>query len=79
MGQIMGKSLTLRGFIQTEFADEQLNDFLREAGTWFADGRLKHREHIVEGLENAPEALIMQLEGGNFGKMLVKVGEDAAG
>ncbi|TRW14465.1 NADP-dependent oxidoreductase [Glacieibacterium frigidum] len=75
MGQIMGKSLTLRGFIQTEFADEQLGDFLREAGTWFADGRLRHREHIVEGLENAPDALIAQLKGGNFGKMLVKVGE----
>jgi NADPH-dependent curcumin reductase len=78
MGQIMGKSLTLRGFIQTEFADEQLDDFLCEAGTWLAEGRLRHREHIVEGLENAPEALITQLKGGNFGKMLVKVGDDTA-
>lgn len=77
MGQIMGKSLTLRGFIQTEFADEQLGDFLREAGTWLADGQLRYREHIMEGLESAPEALITQLKGGNFGKMLVKVGEDA--
>ncbi len=78
MGQIMGKSLTLRGFIQTEFADEQLGDFLRDAGKWLAEGRLRYREHLVEGLENAPEALITQLKGGNFGKMLVKVGEDAA-
>ena len=78
MGQIMGKSLTLRGFIQTEFADEQLGDFLRDAGTWFADGRLQHREHIVDGLANAPEALMTQLKGGNFGKMLVRVGDDKA-
>jgi NADPH-dependent curcumin reductase len=78
MGQIMGKSLTLRGLIQTEFAEEQLDDFLREAGGWFSDGRLRHREHIVEGLENAPEALITQLKGGNFGKMLVKVADDEA-
>jgi hypothetical protein len=78
MGQIMGKSLTVRGFIQTEFADEQLDDFLREAGKWLADGRLRHREHIVEGLENAPQALITQLKGGNFGKMLVRVGDDVS-
>lgn len=78
MGQIMGKSMTLRGFIQTEFADEQFGDFLREASVWFAEGRLLHREHVVDGLEKAPEALITQLKGGNFGKMLVKVGDDAA-
>lgn len=78
MAQIMGKSMTLRGFIQTEFAEEQLGDFLREASAWFAERRLLHREHVVDGLEKAPEALITQLKGGNFGKMLVKVGDAAA-
>lgn len=75
MAQIMGKSLTLRGFIQTEFADEQLSDFLQEAGRWIAEGRLRYREHVLQGLEKAPEALIAVLKGQNFGKMLVQVGE----
>ena len=73
MWAILAKSLTVRGFIQLEFAPTQMDDFLREAGQWFADGRLRHREDVVEGLENAPEAFIGLLEGRNFGKLLVKV------
>jgi NADPH-dependent curcumin reductase len=74
MAQIMGKSLTLRGFIQTEFAAEQTDDFLKEAAAWVGQGKLRYREHVVDGLENAPAALIAQLRGENFGKMLVRVG-----
>lgn len=75
MAQIMGKSLTLRGFIQTEYADEQMSDFLGEAASWLASGRLRHREHIVQGLEHAPQALMDMLKGQNFGKTIVQVGE----
>jgi NADPH-dependent curcumin reductase CurA len=75
MAQIMGKSLTLRGFIQTEFAATQMDDFLRDAGQWIADGKLRYREHIVHGLEAAPQALIGLLKGQNFGKTLVQIGE----
>lgn len=75
MAQIMGKSMTVRGFIQTEFADEQMADFLRDAGRWVAEGKLKYREHVMHGLKTAPDALIAQLKGQNFGKMVVQVGE----
>lgn len=75
MGQIMSKSLTLRGFIQTEYAEKQLADFLQEAGQWIADGKLKYREQITHGLHTAPQALIDQLNGRNFGKTIVQVGE----
>ncbi|MFC7557321.1 NADP-dependent oxidoreductase [Pseudoroseomonas wenyumeiae] len=75
MAQVMGKSLTLRGFIQTEFADQQLSDFLQEAGPWVGEGKLRHREHVVQGLESAPGALIAQLKGQNFGKVVVQVGQ----
>ncbi len=40
------------------------------------EGRIKYREDVVDGLENAPTAFIGLLQGKNFGKMLVKVGED---
>ncbi len=38
---------------------------------------MKYREDVVDGLENAPEAFIGLLQGKNFGKLLVRVGEDA--
>ncbi|MCR8694665.1 NADP-dependent oxidoreductase [Rhodococcus pyridinivorans] len=70
---ILTKSLTIRGFIQSEFVKEMYGDFLREASAWVRDGKLQYREDIVDGLENAPEAFIGMLEGKNFGKMLVRV------
>lgn len=75
MAQIMGKSLTLRGFIQTEYVDTQLADFLKEAGQWVADGKLGYREQVYQGLDSAPQALIDLLKGRNFGKTIVRVGQ----
>lgn len=75
MAQIMGKSLTLRGFIQTEYADQQLADFLQDAGKWVSEGKLRYREHLLHGLESAPQALIDQLKGRNFGKTIIQVSE----
>ena len=46
------------------------------AAPWVKDGSLRYRETVVDGLENAPEALAQVLRGGNFGKMLVRVGPD---
>lgn len=47
---------------------------LRPAG--IADGRIRYREDITGGLENAPAAFIGMLEGRNFGKALVRVAEN---
>lgn len=74
MAQIMSKSLTLRGFIQSEYASTQLADFLQEAGAWIAEGKISYREHLVQGLEQAPQALIGLLKGHNFGKTIVQLG-----
>lgn len=74
MRAILRKSLNIRGFIQREFADQR-PDFYREAATWISDGRLKYREDVVEGLENAPDAFIGLLDGKNFGKLIVHVAD----
>ena len=43
---------------------------------WIKEGRIKYKEDVVEGLENAPRAFIGLMQGGNFGKLLVKVSEE---
>ncbi|KAJ1684137.1 hypothetical protein LUZ63_020706 [Rhynchospora breviuscula] len=73
LGQILTKSLTVRGFIQSEFVKEHYKDFLREMGQWVADGDVRYREDVVEGLDRAAEAFAGMLRGANTGKLLVKV------
>ncbi|KAB2698643.1 NADP-dependent oxidoreductase [Ochrobactrum sp. Kaboul] len=72
MRDILSKSLTIRGFIQRDFADQR-PAFYHDMAKWIADGQIRYREDIVEGLENAPKAFISMLEGGNFGKLVVKL------
>ena len=67
------KSLTLRGFINYEFTSELYPSFLRDVSAWIAEGRVRYREDIVDGFDNAPEAFIGMLEGRNFGKLIVRV------
>jgi len=44
---------------------------------WVKEGKIKWKETIFEGLENAPQAFIALFNGENFGKTLVKVGPDS--
>jgi len=73
MREVLTKSLTLRGFINREFAAEHYPAFLRTVAAGIADGRIRYREDVTDGLENAPAAFIGLLEGRNFGKALVRV------
>jgi NADPH-dependent curcumin reductase CurA len=72
---ILTKRLTIRGFIVSDFAARR-GEFLREMSMWVRDGKVKHREFITEGLDNAPAAFVGLLKGANFGKQLVRVGPD---
>ena len=73
MREILSRSLTVRGFLNYEFIREHYADFQREVGAGVKEGRIRYREDIVDGLENAPDAFMKMLEGGNFGKLLVRV------
>lgn len=73
--QSLTRSLTIRGFIQTEFVPTHHDAFLEDMSAWIADGKVRYREDIVHGLRNAPEAFRGLLKGKNFGKLLVQVGE----
>jgi hypothetical protein len=73
MRHVLTRRLTLRGFIVSDFQD-QARDFFRDVSGWMREGRIRVREDVTEGLENAPRAFVGMLKGENFGKALVKVG-----
>ncbi len=71
---VLTKRLTIRGFIVTDFWG-RFDEFIRDVPQWIRDGKVKYREDIAEGLENAPAAFMGMLKGKNFGKQLVKIAE----
>ena len=75
IAMVVTKRLLLQGFIITDHYD-RFGEFHTQARAWVADGRLRYRETVVEGIENAPRAFLGLLRGENVGKMLVKVGPD---
>ena len=72
LAMIIGKRLRIEGVLVSDHSGLQA-EFVREVAPALADGRVKMRETIVEGLEAAPEAFIGLLRGDNTGKMLVKL------
>ena len=75
MGAILVKRLTFRGFIVSDFA-AQKGDFKRDMIQWVREGKVKYREDVVNGLENAVAAFQGLLNGKNFGKLLVRMAPD---
>ena len=69
---ILVNRMKMEGFIVYEHR-EVWPQALRELGGWVAAGKIKYRETIAQGLENAPQAFIGLLRGANFGKQLVKL------
>jgi NADPH-dependent curcumin reductase CurA len=70
--QATANDLTLRGFRGSSYL-HRLPDVVRAVSGWLADGRLRYRETIVDGLERAPEALARMLAGDTVGKTLVRI------
>lgn len=70
---LLQKRIRMQGFIILDHYATRFDDFRRDMGQWVADGRVKLREDVVDGLENAPAAFKGLLEGKNFGKLVVRV------
>jgi NADPH-dependent curcumin reductase CurA len=75
LGFVVGKRVHIQGLIVTD-KPERFPEWVALASPWVAEGSLHYRETVIDGLESAPEALALLLRGGNFGKMLVRVGPD---
>ena len=76
MMSIVGKRLTIRGFIVTDHPDA-CKKYVEKASAWLREGKLRYRETVTQGIENAPAAFIDMLKGGNIGKQIVKLGEES--
>jgi len=67
-------SARMEGFIVFNYA-QRYGEAIQALAGWLAEGRIKTREDIAEGLENFPETFLKLFHGENFGKLLIKVAE----
>jgi hypothetical protein len=72
---LISQRAKMEGFIVFDYAS-QYPAAVKEIAAALADGSIKRKFHIVEGLEKAPEALPMLFTGGNTGKLVIKVAEE---
>jgi hypothetical protein len=72
---VIPQRLTIKGFIVTDHID-MMPDFMRDMATWAKAGKMKWRETVLDGIENAPEAFIGLFKGENLGKMLVRLARE---
>jgi NADPH-dependent curcumin reductase CurA len=78
MRTILIKSLSVRGFIVSDLYPGRTAEMILALSGWLREGKLKYREDVVPGLENAPRAFIGLLEGKNFGKLIIEVSAKGA-
>ncbi len=74
LGDLLVMKIKVQGFIISTNFPHRYPEFAKKMTGWIQDGKIKYREQIVEGLENAPDAFNGLLEGRNFGKVVVKLG-----
>lgn len=76
MGTLLKKRIRMQGFIIAQDYGDRIGEFQQEMGRWVQEGKIKYREQIIDGLENAPSALIGLLKGENFGKVVIQIAKD---
>ncbi|MFL9923176.1 NADP-dependent oxidoreductase [Herbaspirillum lusitanum] len=76
MRRLLTRRIHMQGFIIFDYYQKRpdlLAAFHKEVGAWLAEGKLRYREDVVDGLENAPQAFIGLLQGKNFGKLVIRI------
>jgi len=73
LAMLIGKRITMRGMLVRDHGDLR-ETFVKEVAPLVADGTIRHRETVFEGLERAPEAFLAMLRGEGVGKNLVRIG-----
>jgi NADPH-dependent curcumin reductase CurA len=73
---LLTKRIKMQGFIIFDDYAPRYGEFVDQMSAWVKEGRIKFREDIVDGLENAPQAFIGLLAGKNFGKLVIRINND---
>ncbi|AUQ48613.1 putative NADP-dependent oxidoreductase [Phaeobacter inhibens] len=75
MGQLLRKRITMRGFIVFDDFGHLYPEFAKQMTGWVQDGKVKYREEMIEGLEQAPAAFVGLLRGEAFGKRVIHLAD----
>jgi NADPH-dependent curcumin reductase CurA len=75
-GTLLRKRIKMQGFIVFDDYGPRFAEFTGAMGQWVQQDKVKVREDIVFGLQNAPEAFIGLLEGRNFGKLVIQMAHE---
>ena len=75
LGTILRKRMTVRGFIVFDDFGHLYPEFAKQMGDWVSQGKIKYREEVITGLEQAPAAFVGLLRGEAFGKRVVKLND----
>jgi NADPH-dependent curcumin reductase CurA len=70
---LLNKSATMQGFLVWDW-EHRYEEAVARLAPWVRDGRLRHREEIIDGIEHAPGAIAVLYRGANLGKRLIRVG-----
>jgi NADPH-dependent curcumin reductase CurA len=73
--RFISRRVRLQGFLVFDYLPRYAEASAKLA-QWAGEGKIKHRDTVLEGLEKAPEAVNMLFEGGNVGKLMVKIADD---
>lgn len=74
-GRVLMKRLTIRGFIVIDYLP-RAKEALTELGGWIAEGRIQWKDHIVDGLDQAPAALGRLFTGDHNGKLVIQISKE---
>ncbi|CAM3172036.1 NADP-dependent oxidoreductase [Vibrio rarus] len=75
MGQLLVKRIKMQAFIIFDDYGHRYPEFAQQMTTWLSEGKIVYKEHLIQGLEKAPEAFIGLLQGNNFGKLIVQTNQ----
>jgi NADPH-dependent curcumin reductase CurA len=75
LGPVVSARATIKGLVVYDHL-HRMAEMQKVVGRWIREGSFRYREDVTDGLENAPEAFCRLMQGGNFGKSLVRVAAD---